>query len=456
MVDAQAWFKEKYENETNSKAIVIKAGTELQGELKIENYLNLEIISLPSTKGITKLTIISCPEIKVISVWGNEIKKIEGIELLTKLEELNISENQIEEIDVSNNNTLKVLYFRKNPNFKFTELSKGEWEEVAKQLNLDTTTSQNVKKLVEDEIVKINSNKKKLTDPNTGKKYQDLVDKKENGPVKSSDGKEIDQAALTNLIKLLNEAGINPTDPNAEQHAKELKNTHDAVQNSELSGEIIIEDYTNTKEIILVRLENRSLTKGKISKVTINNCQALERVVLGKNEITEIIFQGNFPNLTHLEVQDNQLRKIDLSKIPNLENLNIARNPINSQELEKAVEGLTKLKFVNLLDTTGLNLKNLVDEAVKTEADKYKGYINPNNPTDKGKLENAAKNAGFIDPKDGNALEKAANDQGKSPSDVKKVVDSKPATSGSGTGATLTSEQQQKLNNYSNLEKKIK
>jgi len=93
----------------------------------------------------------------------------------------------------------------------------------------------------------------------------------------------------------------------------------------ELSGEIIIKDYTNTKEIILVRLENGSLSKGKITKVTINNCPSVERVILGENEITAIVFEGNFPNLSQLEIQNNQLKAIELSKLPNLEFLNISR-----------------------------------------------------------------------------------------------------------------------------------
>jgi Leucine-rich repeat (LRR) protein len=134
----------------------------------------------------------------------------------------------------------------------------------------------------------------------------------------------------------------------------------------ELSGEIKIENYANTKEIILVRLEKGSLSKGKISKVTIRNCQEVERVLLGRNEITEIVFDGDFPKLTHLGARDNQLSKIDLSKVSNLEILNIAGNPIGSQEIEKAIKGLTKLKFVN---TPGFSLKNIADD--------HADWINP-------------------------------------------------------------------------------
>jgi len=218
----------------------------------------------------------------------------------------------------------------------------------------------------------------------------------------------------------------------------------------ELSGEILIEEYTSIKEIILVRLEKGYLSKGKITKVTISNCPAVERIILGGNEIAAIDFKGDFFNLTQLELQDNQLKAIELSKVPNLEILNIARNPINSQDLEKVIRDLTKLKFVN---TPGFNLKNIADDhtgwinpndiknvlginpkdplpddwknklddlkkrptqedlnnAVKNAKDEFKDYINPKNPADKAKVEQAAIDAGFISPND---LESKAKEKG--------------------------------------------
>jgi hypothetical protein len=226
----------------------------------------------------------------------------------------------------------------------------------------------------------------------------------------------------------------------------------------ELSGEIKIEGYTNVKEINLVRLEKSSLSKGKITKVTINNCPALKTVILGENEITAIVFEGNFPNLTQLEVQGNQLKEVELSKLLNLEFLNIARNPIDSQKIGESLKSLTKTKFINLLGTSGFSLKDMakddhagwinpndiknalgvspndplpgdwknklddlkkrltqedLNKAVKNAEDKaenkYKDYIDPKNSADKTKLEKAAKDAGFISPND---LEKEAKNKG--------------------------------------------
>jgi hypothetical protein len=141
------------------------------------------------------------------------------------------------------------------------------------------------------------------TDVEGGKEYKTLLNKPENDPVKDAGGKKIDQAKLSEAINakkeadaaiiklgvtdlgtgldgklggkglndipdnknlkeliddfvkfkgLLDKAGINPTDQNAEQHAKELKNTHDAVQNAGLDPAKVAEfQEENTRLKIL-------------------------------------------------------------------------------------------------------------------------------------------------------------------------------------------------------------
>ena len=88
----------------------------------------------------------------------------------------------------------------------------------------------------------------------------------------------------------------------------------------ELTGELLIEGYDNVEEI---NLENWDKVKddelkGKITKVNINNCPKVKKFKLNNNEISEIIFKGNFPDLVRLDATDNKLTEIDISKIPNL------------------------------------------------------------------------------------------------------------------------------------------
>ncbi|CAI2174713.1 1727_t:CDS:2 [Funneliformis geosporum] len=323
--------QKNYENKKNSEAvkeIKVKEGTELKGGLEIKDYPDLEAIFLPFTKEITTLTIGSCPKIEVIFVPGNKITKIEGLKDLTQLRELNFGENQVEEIDVSNNNILEDLSLHKNPKtFKFTGdtlpianilegLSENDLKEVADKLGVKTENKpkEDIKKEIIAEIEKNNQNKEKLKDPKTGipdllnengeidkdkleklkddaKKYEALVAEPKNDPVKSAGKKDIEQAELTKLIeaveKIKNVLGVSPNNP--------LPN-----------------DWENKLD--------------------------------------------------------------DLKNRPTRDDLN---------------------------------------NAVKNAEEKYKDYINPNSPGDKNKLEQAAKDAGFINPADSSALEKAANGQGK-------------------------------------------
>jgi len=216
-----------------------------------------------------------------------------------------------------------------------------------------------------------------------------------------------------------------------------------------LTGELKIEGYIKAEEINFERWDKEKF-KDEITKVTINNCPQVKKIKFNNNKITEIAFQGTFLNLYWLDLPDNKLAKVNVSKFPNLNRLSVARNP-NLTEIE-GWENLTKVEFVNLFDTPGLNnqkfnkwkeginsalgltpkdsplpndwenklndLKNrptqddlnkAVKDAVSNKEKEYKDYINPN---DKDKLGKAAKEAGFIDPKDKNALEVAARKNG--------------------------------------------
>jgi len=122
----------------------------------------------------------------------------------------------------------------------------------------------------------------------------------------------------------------------------------------ELTGELLIEGYTNIKEIDF-KWWGKNKVKNKITKVVIKNCPGVKRVYFNNNEITEITFEGTFNGLEWLELIDNKLTKIDVGKLPNLTSLYIARNP-NITEIE-GWENLTKLEMVDLYDTPGLNGK---------------------------------------------------------------------------------------------------
>jgi len=125
----------------------------------------------------------------------------------------------------------------------------------------------------------------------------------------------------------------------------------------ELTGELLIENYVNAEEINLERRDERKSgrngkLKGQITKVTIKNCPKLKELKLNNNEIKEIIFEGEFPDLVQIDSIDNKLTEIDISKAPKLEWLAVTRNPITKI---KGLEYATQLRNVILIDSPGFN-----------------------------------------------------------------------------------------------------
>ncbi|CAG8593422.1 997_t:CDS:2 [Cetraspora pellucida] len=444
-------------------------------------------------EGITELKITNCPAVETLFVSDNQITKIEGLTDLSKLKKLSFGGNKLEEIDISKNTELEMLYFRDNPaTLKFANgiknLSKliKELKEIAKELGLDGEgkSLDEIKQAIKDELDKNKQNKEKLDQElpglfgadgkvdesklgeikdkaEKGNNYNDLVEK---NPDLIVDGK-IDQGKLSDLNdkgkkfddlkNTMDAIGIDPNNvADATKNIKELKALEESViayfgkdykerlrvetyqayiedksikkielydENrkakvmEELTGELVIKDYTELEEIDFQRWDKK--VKDKITKVTIENCPKVKNINFDNSETTEIIFQGSFPNLARLDLPNNKLIKIDVSKLPNLTNLNIARNP----NLTEITDDLKKRPTQEDLNKA---VKDAEDKAVKNTEDKFKDYINPNDPAQKDKLEAAAKN-------------QVAND-----------LQSRPNTGSSGTGATLTTEQQQKLNDY--------
>ncbi|CFW92858.1 Leucine rich repeat protein of unknown function [endosymbiont DhMRE of Dentiscutata heterogama] len=264
MVNTQTWLTDSYENKKNeTTAIRISKGTELEGVLEIKDYPQLKEIFLGGAKGITELKIINCPTVETLFVSDNQITKIEGLTDLSKLKKLSFGGNKLEEIDISKNTELEMLYFRDNPatlkfangiknlskliswdsyqTFPLTKIldqaNEEELKEIAKELGLDGEgkSLDEIKQAIKDELDKNKENKEKLeqelpglfgTDGKVdesklgeikdkaekGNNYDDLVEK---NPDLIVDGK-IDQSKLNDL----NDKG---------KKFDDLKNTMDAI-----------------------------------------------------------------------------------------------------------------------------------------------------------------------------------------------------------------------------------
>jgi len=83
-------------------------GEELEGNLVIRDFPNLQKVSFSNNKKITSLKVSNCPQVEEIDIYGNEISRLE-INELTNLKNLICSSNQLKKIDVVQNKNLKTL-----------------------------------------------------------------------------------------------------------------------------------------------------------------------------------------------------------------------------------------------------------------------------------------------------------------------------------------------------------
>jgi hypothetical protein len=253
MVKAQTWLKDNYEKQQKELKVINNKGIELDGELRIDNYPQLEKIFLGSDANkITELIITGCPNVETIFVSNNQLTKIDGLAGLTKLQKLSFGDNKIEEIDISQNKQLKMLYFARNPkNLKFVngvkglselvfwnsddtfaittlleQVSEADLKEIAEKLglNVDGETSEEIKQIIKDEADKIEQNKTKLSEKfpglldktakvddkkleeiknnvDKGEEYQKLMTEPTNAPIVETETGKIGQTKLTDELK---------------------------------------------------------------------------------------------------------------------------------------------------------------------------------------------------------------------------------------------------------------
>ncbi len=78
MTNTQTWLNQNYPQNQRVQIEEINNSSreELQGELIIADFPNLKKINLANSKGITKMTITNCPQVKEVNVSNNQIAEL--------------------------------------------------------------------------------------------------------------------------------------------------------------------------------------------------------------------------------------------------------------------------------------------------------------------------------------------------------------------------------------------
>ncbi|CAI2194967.1 1508_t:CDS:2, partial [Funneliformis geosporum] len=176
---------------------------------------------------------------------------------------------------------------------------------------------------------------------------------------------------------------------------RDKNNPGGGVDCDELTGELVIDGFVNTKAI---NFERRSSTaammQGKITKLTIKNCPNLESIDLDENEIEEINFDGKLLKLKKLDVRDNLLKKFSvwaefLRKLKTFDFTGIngeteIKNKLGGKNLQDIPSGQTLKSLIDVYNSDKGDLQNQLKQAqaelskksdydaIKTERDQLK------------------------------------------------------------------------------------
>jgi len=276
-------------NDLKKKHFNKKSGEKLIDELsKLENIITLDIRGFTKLTNLIKLTPLK--KLTIMTLIDNGIQKIEGVDNLVNLKELDLRNNSISSIEgVDNLVNLKELYLKNN----------------------SISSIEGVDKLVNLEILELKNNS-----------------------ISSIEG--VDK--LVNMTKLY----LGNNSISSIKGVEELVNLEILrLKKNSISS---IEGVDK-----LVNLEILDLRNNSISSIGgVDNLVNLKGLYLGNNSISSIEGLDKLINLRKLFLNDQKtklFKKLDLAKLPpNLEVLNIRKNP-NLKHLENT-GALKKLKKI--------------------------------------------------------------------------------------------------------------
>ena len=351
-----------------------------------EKFYSCIVEAVGKTEG-TVLTDSELASIDTLVCKNKGVTNVSGIEKLTSLTSLNLEENDLSSVDLSNNTKLMYLNLSDNTDITSIDLSKNvNLEKV--NFDCNKLTSINLSNNINLVDVTLSANKLSSLDISKNSKIIKFyassnqltsLDLSNNTSIERMDISlnkisSIDISKLTNLKAVALSANklssLNVTNNTLLESLYASSNQLTSVDvsknikliNIDLSDNKISNfDVTNN-----LKLEYLRINKNKLSSIDIKNNTLLEKLVISANGLSSIDLSNNV-NLVELYISSNNLTSLDISKLSKLAHLNAVLNRFDSLSIPNpeniinlAVEAgwianydfdkFTKLKSLRLID----------------------------------------------------------------------------------------------------------
>lgn len=304
---------------------------------------------------------------------GTGIKNTKGIEYFTNLRVINLSFNEIEEIDLSKNeklefvsmdcNKLTSIDVSNNPKLTNLHLGSNELTSIDLSNNPDLTSVS----LQENKISSIDVSANCLLE---------TINLREN-PITSIDVTKMPKLRELNLnttkISSINVSknpdlsildlygtGISSVDLSKNPKLVNLDVSETSVNKIDASKfpdlERLSANFTGIDSIDVTKnpkLKSLSISETKISSIDVSKNPLLKDLSLSSTKISKIDLSNN-PELEYLFIDENELTNLDVTKCPKLKNLAAGYNSISSIDISKNTE-------LNLLNLSGNSELKSVD-----------------------------------------------------------------------------------------------
>lgn len=326
-----------------------------------ENFYSCVVESSGKTEG-SVLTDVELASINELICKNKKVNDITGIEKLTGLTSLNLMENNLSKVNLSNNPNLVYVELSGNPLITSIDLSKNvNLKEIyfrndsIKSIDLSNNVNLENLDLGINELEKIDLSK------NTNLKYLylgsnklteiDLTNNINLIEVTLSANKltSIDISKNTNLIKFY--ASSN------QLSSLDLSN-NDSIERMDISSNKIssidISNLTNLKAV--------ALSANKLTSLNVKNNTLLESLYASSNQLTSIDITNN-TNLINIDLSDNKISNIDVDNNLKLDYLKLSKNKLfsidikNNTLLRELVLSANQLSSIDL--SNNVNLKEL-------------------------------------------------------------------------------------------------